>query len=270
MRSTALSTNHLALASANLQHFVVMRSFPLRLRPPPKEETMPARIDRRPADAAAPAPPSRPRSLARGQARRGARGVRAGEDRVGALPRGAATGEFDTARAPGWRTPSAACWRTVSRPACPTSRRCRTRPSTRWRPPVASTPRRAYIVYRDRHARLRADRKTLVDVAASVDEYLEQKDWRVNANANQGYSLGGLILNVSGKVVANYGCRTSTRRRSAARAPRRRRPHPRPRHARRLLRGWFAARAAARGPQRRAGKSRPALPSTCRARSARR
>lgn len=63
---------------------------------------------------------------------------------------------------------------------------------------------RAYIVYRDRHARLRADRKTLVDVAASIDEYLEQKDWRVNANANQGYSLGGLILNVSGKVVANY------------------------------------------------------------------
>ncbi len=63
---------------------------------------------------------------------------------------------------------------------------------------------RAYIVYRDRHERLRAVRKTLVDVAASVDEYLEQKDWRVNANANQGYSLGGLILNVSGKVVANY------------------------------------------------------------------
>ncbi len=63
---------------------------------------------------------------------------------------------------------------------------------------------RAYIVYRDRHARLRAVQKTLVDVAASVDEYLEQRDWRVNANANQGYSLGGLILNVSGKVVANY------------------------------------------------------------------
>jgi len=63
---------------------------------------------------------------------------------------------------------------------------------------------RAYIVYRERHARLRADRQTMVDVAASVNEYLEQQDWRVNANANQGYSLGGLILNVSGKVVANY------------------------------------------------------------------
>ena len=63
---------------------------------------------------------------------------------------------------------------------------------------------RAYVVYREQHARLRADRKTVVDVAASVNEYLNHEDWRVNANANQGYSLGGLILNVSGKVVANY------------------------------------------------------------------
>lgn len=37
-----------------------------------------------------------------------------------------------------------------------------------------------------------------------MNEYLQHLDWRVNANANQGYSLGGLILNVSGKVVANY------------------------------------------------------------------
>ena len=42
------------------------------------------------------------------------------------------------------------------------------------------------------------------DVASSINEYLERRDWRVNANANQGYSLGGLILNVSGKVIANY------------------------------------------------------------------
>ncbi len=63
---------------------------------------------------------------------------------------------------------------------------------------------RAYIVYREQHNKLRRDRKTLVDVASSVNEYLEQSDWRVNANANQGYSLGGLILNVSGKVIANY------------------------------------------------------------------
>jgi len=63
---------------------------------------------------------------------------------------------------------------------------------------------RAYIAYREHHKKLREDRKTLVDVEASVNEYLSRQDWRVNANANQGYSLGGLILNVSGKVVANY------------------------------------------------------------------
>ena len=63
---------------------------------------------------------------------------------------------------------------------------------------------RAYIAYREQHTKLRQDRKTVVDVESSINEYLNQMDWRVNANANQGYSLGGLILNVSGKVVANY------------------------------------------------------------------
>ena len=63
---------------------------------------------------------------------------------------------------------------------------------------------RAYVVYREKHETLRHDRKTLIDVASSVNEYLQKADWRVNANANQGYSLGGLILNVSGKIIANY------------------------------------------------------------------
>ncbi len=63
---------------------------------------------------------------------------------------------------------------------------------------------RAYIVYREQHKQLREERRTLLDVAASVGEYLERADWRVNANANQGYSLGGLILNTSGKMIANY------------------------------------------------------------------
>ena len=63
---------------------------------------------------------------------------------------------------------------------------------------------RAYTVYREQHRKLRDAKRTLVDVEASVSEYLQQRDWRVNANANQGYSLGGLILNVSGKVIANY------------------------------------------------------------------
>jgi len=63
---------------------------------------------------------------------------------------------------------------------------------------------RAYIRYREQHRSLRADRRTLVDAAASIDEYLDRSDWRVAANANQGWSLGGLILNTSGKMIANY------------------------------------------------------------------
>lgn len=47
-------------------------------------------------------------------------------------------------------------------------------------------------------------RQTLVDVEHAMEEYLELRDWRIQANANQGYSLGGLILNVAGKVTANY------------------------------------------------------------------
>lgn len=63
---------------------------------------------------------------------------------------------------------------------------------------------RAYIVYREQRAKTRDAKKSWVNVESSINEYLDQVDWRVNANANQGYSLGGLILNVSGKVIANY------------------------------------------------------------------
>ena len=63
---------------------------------------------------------------------------------------------------------------------------------------------RAYIVYREARERNRNDRKAVVDAIGSINEYLDRSDWRVKANANQGYSLGGLILNVSGKMIANY------------------------------------------------------------------
>lgn len=63
---------------------------------------------------------------------------------------------------------------------------------------------KSYILYRDQRNRMRSDHKVMVDVESSIKEYLNKLDWRVNANANQGYSNGGLILNVSGKVTANY------------------------------------------------------------------
>ena len=48
------------------------------------------------------------------------------------------------------------------------------------------------------------DAPRLIDPGATIDEYLDHADWRINANANQDFSLGGMMLNTSGKVVANY------------------------------------------------------------------
>jgi ribonucleoside-triphosphate reductase (formate) len=62
---------------------------------------------------------------------------------------------------------------------------------------------KAYILYRQDRSRVR-ENKVMLEVQQTMDEYLNKSDWRVNANANSGYSLGGLILNTSGKVTANY------------------------------------------------------------------
>lgn len=66
------------------------------------------------------------------------------------------------------------------------------------------TVAKAYIIYRAKRAESRADSSIVVEVGKTMDEYLQKSDWRVNANANSGYSLGGLILNTSGKITANY------------------------------------------------------------------
>lgn len=63
---------------------------------------------------------------------------------------------------------------------------------------------KSFILYREQQAKKRATRSVLVDVEKTMEEYLNQSDWRVNENANSNYSLGGLILNTSGKVTANY------------------------------------------------------------------
>src|SRR5699024_77762 len=47
-------------------------------------------------------------------------------------------------------------------------------------------------------------KKRSVPVADTLNEYLTQEDWRVQANANQGYSLGAMVLNDRGKMVDNY------------------------------------------------------------------
>ncbi|MEW6441573.1 MAG: ribonucleoside triphosphate reductase [bacterium] len=63
---------------------------------------------------------------------------------------------------------------------------------------------RAYILYREQHARIRDTKNLLLDIRNTMDGYLNQQDWRVRENSNVNYSLGGLILHNSGAVTANY------------------------------------------------------------------
>jgi len=63
---------------------------------------------------------------------------------------------------------------------------------------------KAYILYRAKRTEAREDKNVVVEVDKTIAEYLDKLDWRINENANQGYSLGGMILNTAGKVVANY------------------------------------------------------------------
>lgn len=45
---------------------------------------------------------------------------------------------------------------------------------------------------------------TYVDSTQTIEEYIHETDWRINANANTSYSNAGLVNNVAGKIIANY------------------------------------------------------------------
>ena len=63
---------------------------------------------------------------------------------------------------------------------------------------------RAYIIYREKRNEARSTKGTVIAVQEAIDEYVNQADWRVKENANMGYSIGGMIMRISGKIVANY------------------------------------------------------------------
>ncbi len=61
---------------------------------------------------------------------------------------------------------------------------------------------RAYIIYREQHARIRE-----ISTTASldlVDQYLAKSDWRVNENSNMTFSLQGLNNYISSDITAVY------------------------------------------------------------------
>ncbi|MBQ7006070.1 MAG: ribonucleoside triphosphate reductase [Clostridia bacterium] len=63
---------------------------------------------------------------------------------------------------------------------------------------------KAYILYRRQHEKLRDINTTLLDYKEIVDNYVNVADWRVKENSTVTYSVGGLILNNSGAITANY------------------------------------------------------------------
>lgn len=63
---------------------------------------------------------------------------------------------------------------------------------------------KAYILYRKLHEKMRNVKSTALDYKNVVDSYLNVSDWRVKENSTVTYSVGGLILNNSGAITANY------------------------------------------------------------------
>ena len=63
---------------------------------------------------------------------------------------------------------------------------------------------KAYILYRRQHEKMRNLKSTILDYKEIVDGYLKVMDWRVKENSTVTYSVGGLILNNSGAITANY------------------------------------------------------------------
>ena len=72
------------------------------------------------------------------------------------------------------------------------------------------TVMRSFILYRHtrklqrEHINGLNDDTTYVDSSQTIEEYISQTDWRINANANTSYSNAGLVNNVAGKIIANY------------------------------------------------------------------
>jgi ribonucleoside-triphosphate reductase len=63
---------------------------------------------------------------------------------------------------------------------------------------------KAYILYRQQHESLRKTKQFMKESVEAIDSYLTQEDWRVNENANMGYSLQGLNNHIAANITSNY------------------------------------------------------------------
>lgn len=63
---------------------------------------------------------------------------------------------------------------------------------------------KAYILYRDKRAKIRDTEASLADAVDLVESYIKEIDWQVKENANMAYSLQGLNNYVSSIVSSKY------------------------------------------------------------------
>ncbi len=63
---------------------------------------------------------------------------------------------------------------------------------------------KAYIIYREKHSKIRNTKNAFEDALSSMKGYLDQMDWRVNENSNMSYSLQGLNNFIVDEITSEY------------------------------------------------------------------
>jgi len=63
---------------------------------------------------------------------------------------------------------------------------------------------KSYILYRKQHESLRQTKEFMQESIEAIDSYLVREDWRVNENANMGYSLQGLNNHIAANITSHY------------------------------------------------------------------
>ncbi len=63
---------------------------------------------------------------------------------------------------------------------------------------------KAYILYRKKHEELRDVKNLFMDAEKMIEEYVSLEDWRINENANMGFSLQGLNNHIVESITKKY------------------------------------------------------------------
>ncbi|SET67322.1 ribonucleoside-triphosphate reductase class III catalytic subunit [Natronincola peptidivorans] len=63
---------------------------------------------------------------------------------------------------------------------------------------------KSYIIYRKKHEEIREVKNLFMDAEEMIEEYVNLEDWRVNENANMGFSLQGLNNHIVESISTKY------------------------------------------------------------------